>query len=101
MVRDRTEALRPWAMRQGTFKILNRNNSSGFGPTMTTMPCLVSAYKSTGKERDAETGNNYFGARYHASNLGRFMSPDEFTGGPIEFNGAPVTCPRSLVRIIM
>jgi RHS repeat-associated protein len=31
---------------------------------------------STGKERDAESGNDYFGARYYASNMGRFMSPD-------------------------
>ncbi len=30
----------------------------------------------TGKERDAETGLDYFGARYYASNLGRFISPD-------------------------
>jgi len=30
----------------------------------------------TGKERDAESGNDYFGARYYASNMGRFMSPD-------------------------
>jgi RHS repeat-associated protein len=30
----------------------------------------------TGKERDSESGNDYFGARYYASNMGRFMSPD-------------------------
>jgi len=30
----------------------------------------------TGKERDAETGLDNFGARYNASNMGRFMSPD-------------------------
>ena len=30
----------------------------------------------TGKERDSETGLDYFGARYYASNMGRFMSPD-------------------------
>ena len=30
----------------------------------------------TGKERDAESGNDYFGARYYASSMGRFMSPD-------------------------
>ena len=30
----------------------------------------------TGKERDSETGNDYFGARYYASSMGRFMSPD-------------------------
>lgn len=30
----------------------------------------------TGKERDSESGLDYFGARYYASSLGRFMSPD-------------------------
>ncbi len=30
----------------------------------------------TGKERDQESGNDYFGARYYASSMGRFMSPD-------------------------
>jgi len=30
----------------------------------------------TGKERDAETGLDNFGARYNASNMGRFMTPD-------------------------
>src|ERR1039458_1020151 len=31
---------------------------------------------STGKERYTESGNDYFGARYYASSMGRFMSPD-------------------------
>jgi RHS repeat-associated protein len=30
----------------------------------------------TGKERDAETGLDYFGARYFSSAQGRFTSPD-------------------------
>jgi len=30
----------------------------------------------TGKERDSESGNDYFGARYYSSSMGRFMSPD-------------------------
>jgi RHS repeat-associated protein len=30
----------------------------------------------TGKEHDAESGNDYFGARYYASTTGRFLSPD-------------------------
>jgi RHS repeat-associated protein len=30
----------------------------------------------TGKERDSESGNDYFGARYYASTMGRFLSPD-------------------------
>ncbi len=33
-------------------------------------------YKFTGKERDAESGLDYFGARYYASSMGRWMSPD-------------------------
>jgi RHS repeat-associated protein len=30
----------------------------------------------TGKERDAESGNDYFFARYYSSAMGRFLSPD-------------------------
>ena len=30
----------------------------------------------TGKERDTESGNDYFGARYYSSSMGRWMSPD-------------------------
>jgi RHS repeat-associated protein len=30
----------------------------------------------TSKERDTESGNDYFGARYYASTIGRFLSPD-------------------------
>jgi RHS repeat-associated protein len=33
-------------------------------------------YWFTGKERDSESGNDYFGAKYYASSMGRFMSPD-------------------------
>ena len=32
--------------------------------------------RSTAKERDTESGNDYFGARYYASSMGRFLSPD-------------------------
>ena len=31
---------------------------------------------STGKERDTESGNDYFGARYYSSTMGLFLSPD-------------------------
>ena len=30
----------------------------------------------TGKERDTESGNDYFGARYYSSSMGRWLSPD-------------------------
>jgi len=36
-------------------------------------------YKFTGKERDAETQNDYFGARYYNSSMGRWLSPDPVT----------------------
>jgi RHS repeat-associated protein len=43
-----------------------------------TTPSQVCAfvYLFTGKERDAESGLDYFGARYYASSMGRWMSPD-------------------------
>jgi RHS repeat-associated protein len=37
-----------------------------------------------GYERDDETGLDYAQVRYYASGQGRFASPDEFSGGPIE-----------------
>jgi RHS repeat-associated protein len=33
-------------------------------------------YRFTGKERDTESGLDYFGARYYGSTMGRWMSPD-------------------------
>jgi RHS repeat-associated protein len=33
-------------------------------------------YKFTGKERDSESGLDYFGARYNSSGIGRFTTPD-------------------------
>ncbi|HEY0761036.1 MAG TPA: RHS repeat-associated core domain-containing protein [Pyrinomonadaceae bacterium] len=39
----------------------------------------------TSKERDVETGLDYFDARYYSPVQGRFISADEFTGGPDEF----------------
>jgi RHS repeat-associated protein len=39
--------------------------------------------KFTSKERDAETGLDYFIARYHSAAQGRFVSPDSFGGDPL------------------
>lgn len=38
----------------------------------------------TGKERDTESGLNYFGARYYGAALGRFTSPDPENAGADE-----------------
>jgi len=45
---------------------------------------------SAGKERDTESGNDYFGARYYSSAMGRFMSPD-----PSQLYYADPTNPQS------
>jgi RHS repeat-associated protein len=45
----------------------------------------------TGKERDSESGNDYFGARYFGSSTGRFLSPD-----PSQLYFADPTNPQSL-----
>jgi RHS repeat-associated protein len=71
------------------------NSRQGFGPVDGTMRWASSwvissntlgikgslydgdaGSRSPGKERDTESGNDYFGARYYASSMGRFMSPD-------------------------
>lgn len=44
----------------------------------------------TGKERDSESGLDYFGARYYGSSLGRFMNPD-----PSGLTLAEITNPQS------
>jgi len=41
-------------------------------------------YKFTGKERDAESGLDNFGARHDASGLARFMQPDPMFAGPLQ-----------------
>jgi len=41
-------------------------------------------YKFTGKERDSESGLDNFGARYDASSLGRFMTPDPLGGSLVD-----------------
>jgi RHS repeat-associated protein len=52
-------------------------------------------YKFTGKERDAESGLDEFGARYYGSILGRFMTPDwSEDAEPIPY--ADLTVPQSL-----
>ncbi len=41
-----------------------------------TAPCDAHRVGFTGKERDGETGFDYFGARFYAPIPGRFLSPD-------------------------
>jgi RHS repeat-associated protein len=52
-------------------------------------------YKFTGKERDSETGLDYFGARYYSNGLGRFISAD-WSATPIPVPYADFGDPQSL-----
>jgi RHS repeat-associated protein len=50
----------------------------------------------TGKERDDETGWDYFGARYYDARIGRFISTD-----PLESSSSPYTyCSNNPMRFI-
>ena len=53
------------------------------GIVATSSDTVPQHYKFTGKERDSESGLDNFGARYSASSLGRFMSPDPKTISPL------------------
>ena len=52
-----------------------RGDFAPFGQEL-DVQATANRYKFTGKERDTESGLDYFGARYYASSMGRFMSPD-------------------------
>jgi len=51
--------------------------------------------RCNGKERDEEDGNYYYGARYYASYMGRFMTPD-WAGKPTAVPYANFGNPQSL-----
>jgi RHS repeat-associated protein len=62
-------------------------------PSGNAEPCkpTPTEHLFTGKERDTESGLDYFGARYYGSNMGRFMSPD-----PIKITEDRVANPSTL-----
>jgi RHS repeat-associated protein len=76
----------------------NIKNESDFYPWGGELEFLANDsnhYKFTGKERDSETGLDYFGARYYSNGLGRFITPD-WSAVPIPVPYADVTDPQSL-----
>jgi RHS repeat-associated protein len=63
--------------------VIERHDYLPFGEECTTGACASNPQvgqgepkKFTGKERDAETGLDYFGARYYGSKVGRFTTVD-------------------------
>jgi RHS repeat-associated protein len=64
-------------------QVIERHDYLPFGEECTTGPCTANPgagggqpRKFTGKERDQETGLDYFGARYHGARIGRFTTVD-------------------------
>ena len=52
--------------------------------------CACLKHLFTGKARDPKSGNDYFGARYYASTMGRWMSP-----GPINLTNTRLMNPSN------
>ncbi len=63
-----------WPVWKGEFSPFGTELSSA---TLSQTPAATAnRYKFTGKERDAESGLDYFGARYYQSGMARWTSPD-------------------------
>ncbi len=56
--------------------ILDDSDFYPFGGERSILSSSGNTYKFTGKEHDAESGLDDFGARYYSSSLGRFTIPD-------------------------
>jgi RHS repeat-associated protein len=66
------------------------------GERIVTNSCTQTQnYKFEGKERDTETGNDDFGARYYNSRLGRWLSAD-WSSVPVPVPYANLTNPQTL-----
>lgn len=57
-------------------KILSESDYYPWGGELQLANSDANHYKFTGKERDGETGLDYFGARYYGNWVGRFLTPD-------------------------
>jgi len=69
--------------------IIKRFNYYPFGEEIIADTSNKGQYKFTGKQRDQETGLDYFGARYYSSKLYRWMQVD-----PIKFKANRITNPQ-------
>jgi len=60
-----------------------------------TNTCTQNNYKFEGKERDTETGNDDFGARYYSNRFGRWLSAD-WSSVPVAVPYANLSNPQTL-----
>jgi RHS repeat-associated protein len=66
-----------------------------YGEQQVYADTLGQQYKFTGKEHDPETNNDYFGARYYSSTMGRFLTPD-WAATPVPIPYAVMGNPQTL-----
>lgn len=69
------------AVSNQTGDLIERHDLLPYGEDCTTSPCNTAlpgtnTKRFTGKERDSESGLDYFGARYYGSKIGRFTTVD-------------------------
>jgi RHS repeat-associated protein len=63
-----------WTASGGTLNIDQDVDYTPYGIVVGSAP--IDHYQFTGKERDTESGLDYFSKRHFASSMGRWMSPD-------------------------
>jgi RHS repeat-associated protein len=66
-----------------------------YGEQQVYTDTLGQEYRFTGKEHDPETNNDYFGARYYSSTMGRFLTPD-WSATPVPIPYAVMGNPQTL-----
>ena len=89
----------------GSSRVMTQNNGTvcydaDFDPygsehVLTNSCPSTNAYKFESKERDTETGNDDFGARYYTSRFGRWLSAD-WSNVPVPVPYANLTNPQTL-----
>lgn len=72
----------PLAMTDSTGKVVWKADYKPFGEEQSVTATTANDKRFVGKEKDEETGLEYFGARYMNNKTGRFISPDAV--GPVD-----------------
>src|SRR6185312_1741111 len=90
-----------WSDQLGSSRVMTDASANSLGEEIyapfgqAVSGALPTHYRFTGKERDSESNLDYFGARYYASSMGRWMSPD-WAAKPTEVPYADFGDPESL-----
>lgn len=84
----------PVAMTDASGSVVWRADYQPFGGVAAESGTVGNTHQFTGKERDPETGLQYFGARFYDGGIGRFLSVD-----PALLRGQPASALQSPQRL--